>query len=484
MSSQQEQDAEPFECIIIGGGQGASLAAQLARAGLETAVIEKADFGGTCVNRGCTPTKTLIASARVAHYARNSHLWGVRADNIGVDMEAVLRRKHEVVLDFRNDVEAALQMPSLCVIRGEASFVATQTVQVLAEGHKRLLKAPLIVIATGSQNAPPPIEGLSSVDWLDSTSIMELSQVPEHLLIVGGGTIAVEFAQAFRRFGARVSIIEKNPVLLNKEDPDVAQAVRSILEEDGIQILCGAQTQRVESRGAEIVLQVLAEGQMRQISGSHLLVATGRKPNTQHLNLEAAHVERDERGFVRVDEFLSTNAEGVFALGDVAGSAPFTHIAFDDARILADRILKNKMRSTGKRILTWTVFTDPQLGRVGLSEKEALSKGLEFNIARIAMKDLARPLETGEPRGFWKVLVERSSGQILGGAFLSLEGGEMAALCLVAMTGRVPYQTLRDLPISHPTLAESWNNLFLKLDRELAAQPAERSVCPRTCTSP
>lgn len=464
-------DAEEFGCLIIGGGQGASLAAMLARGGLKTAVVEKADFGGTCVNRGCTPTKTLIASARVANYARTSARWGVHTSEVSVDMEAAVARKREVVHDFRLDVEKALEIPGLSSVRGSARFIAPRTVQVLEGSSKRILKAQSVVIATGGDNAAPDVEGLDAVKWLDATSVMELRRVPEHLLIMGGGYISVEFAQAFRRLGARVTIVEKNPALLTKEDADVSQAVRQILEEDGIQILCGSQVRRVARQGEQVVLQVLEVGQPgreQTLRGSHLLVATGRRPSTGDLNLEVAGVELDGKGFVRVDEFLGTSAEGVFALGDVAGSPPFTHIAFDDARILADRILHGKKRSTRERILTWTVFIDPQLGHVGLTEAEARAKGLSFEAARIEMKDLARPLEVGEPRGFWKVLVERGSGQILGGSFLSLEGGEMAALCLIAMIGRVPYQQLRDLPISHPTLAESFNNLFLKLDRERA----------------
>lgn len=466
------RDAEEFDCLIIGGGQGASLATQLARGGLKTVVIERADFGGTCVNRGCTPTKTLIASARVANYARTAHKWGVHAGEVRVDMAEVTGRKSEVVRDFRGDVEKGLEIPNLTVVRGEASFSAPRTVQVLADGQMRVLKAQSVVIATGGESAQPKIEGLDSVGWLDSTSILDLRHVPEHLLIMGGGTIAVEFAQAFRRLGSRVSIIEKNKALLSKEDADVSLAVREILEEDGIQILCGSQVEKVERQGESIVLQVLVggpDGEERTLSGSHLLVATGRRPSTGHLNLEAAGVRCDDKGFVQVDEFLSTSAEGVFALGDVAKSPPFTHIAFDDGRILAERILHGRKRSTQARALTWTVFIDPQLGRVGLSEAEARDKGLRFEVARIEMKDVARPLEVGEARGFWKVLVEQESGQILGGSFLSLEGGEMAALCLVAMLGQVPYHKLRDLPISHPTLAESFNNLFLKLDRERAA---------------
>jgi pyruvate/2-oxoglutarate dehydrogenase complex dihydrolipoamide dehydrogenase (E3) component len=381
------------------------------------------------------------------------------------------------VHDFRSDVEESLEIENLTVVRGEAKFIALKTVQVLGEGETRVLTAEIVVIATGTQNRLPKVEGLDGVPFLTSTSILESGILPAHLLVMGGGYIAVEMAQAFRRFGARVTIIEKNARLLSKEDPDVSQAVREILERGGIEIVTGAEVKSAAQNGDKVSLQVLAGEETRAFRGSHLLVATGRQPATEALDLEAAGIERDDKGFVRVDEFLSTNQDGVFALGDVAKSPPFTHIAYDDARILADRILRGEKRSTKERILTWTVFIDPQLGHVGLSEKEACDKNLQFDVARIDMDQLARPLETGEAQGFWKVLVERGSGQILGGTFLSMEGGEMAALCLVAMVGKLPYTTLRDLPISHPTLAESFNNLFLKFDRERSGAAGGASTC-------
>jgi pyruvate/2-oxoglutarate dehydrogenase complex dihydrolipoamide dehydrogenase (E3) component len=461
---------EEFDCIVIGGGQGGSLAAQLAHGGQKTALIEKSEFGGTCVNRGCTPTKTLVASARVAHFARNAARWGVRASDVGVDMEAIVARKDAIVREFREYVEASLDIPNLSLVRGAASFCGPRQVQVLAGGKARVLTADTVVIATGGEHAVPPIEGLDSVPWLDADKLMALREVPTHLLILGGGYIACEFAQAFQRFGARVTIVEQKSMLLDREDPEVSQAVREILEGEGVQVLVGAQVQCVAQKDDEIALQVLVgeAEEPREMRGSHLLVATGRRPATKVLNLQVAGVACDDKGFVAVDEYLAASAPGVFALGDVAGSAPFTHIAFDDGRILAGRILRGEKRSVQSRIPTWTVFLDPQLGRAGLSESEARAQGLDFEVARIEMKDVARPVEVGEPHGFWKVLVEKDSGKILGGAFLSLEGGEMAGLCLVAMTGGMTYQTLRDLPIAHPTLAESWNNLFLKMDRERA----------------
>jgi pyruvate/2-oxoglutarate dehydrogenase complex dihydrolipoamide dehydrogenase (E3) component len=459
------RDSEEFDAIVIGGGQGASLAVALARAGKKTAVVEKQFFGGTCVNYGCTPTKALIASARVAYQSRHASKWGVSTGEVEVDFAAVAARKNAIVADFRRSNEKSLEVENLEIVCGEASFVAERTLQVLEGGATRILTAPAIVIATGSRNVRPQIEGLEEVPWLDSTSLLEIESVPGHLVILGGGVISVEFAQAFRRFGARVTIIEMASQLLPHEDEDVAHCVRDILEEEGVQVLLGTEALKVERSRDGVRVQVLASGERKEVEGSHLLVAVGREPETRGLNLDKTGVKRDEKGFVQVDEFLKASAPGIYAMGDVAGSQPFTHMAYDDARVLCAHLIDAKSVSTHARLQTWTVFLDPQLGRVGLSEAEARRAGKRFGIARIRMDEVARPLETGEARGFWKVLVEKETGQILGGAFLSMDGGEMAALCQVAMLGKMPYSVLRDLPISHPTLAEAFNNLFLRFER-------------------
>ena len=462
-----------FDAIVIGGGQGASLALALAKNGQKTALIERAYFGGTCVNYGCTPTKTMVASAHVAHTARTSDRYGVYCGGVTVEMKDIVARKNAVVEDFRQSVEANLEHENLQIFCGEAKFIGHKALQVLAEGTTHDLKAETIVVAVGTHNKVPPIEGLDAVEFLDSTSIMELETVPEHLIILGGGYIAVEFGQMFRRFGAQVTIIEKNQQLLSREDEDVAQRVREILEEDGLEILCGTKVQSVAKEGEEIVLQVLAGEEKRELRGSHLMVAIGRAPATGNLGLEKSGVECDEKGYLKVDEQLKTNVAGIYGLGEVAGSAPFTHIAYDDFRILCANLTEGNNCTTNDRLVPWVVFIDPQLGRIGLNEKEAQKKGAAYEVAHIEMDAIARPLETGHTRGFWKVLVA-PDGEILGGSFLSLEGGEVMAMLQIAMIGKLPYQTLRDLPMAHPTLAESFNNLFLKFDRDQKKGHPER----------
>ena len=466
-------NSETFDAIVIGGGQGASLAIALAKAGRKTALIERAYFGGTCVNYGCTPTKTLVASAHTAYSARHSDKYGVQTGDVSVDMKAVVARKTAVVEDFRGDINDNLQHENLQIFCGDAKFTGHKAVQVLAAEKTHDLSAETVIVAVGTSNKVPEIDGLAAIDFLDSTSIMELETVPEHLVILGGGYIAVEFGQMFRRFGARVTIIQKNEQILTREDEDVAQRVREILEEDGLKIVCGAETKSVSKEGAEIVLQVLAGEEKREIRGSHLLVAIGRTPATKDLGLELTGVECDKKGFVKVDKQLKSNVAGIYALGEVAGSAPFTHIAYDDFRILCANLLEGGDCTTKDRLIPWVVYTDPQLGRVGLSEKEAREKGIAYEVATIEMNAIARPLETGQTRGFWKVLVAPDS-QLLGGAFLSMEGGEVMAMLQFAMIGKLSYETLRDLPIAHPTLAESFNNLFLKFDRDQKKGRAER----------
>ncbi len=462
-----------FDAIVIGGGQGASLGIALAKAGRKTALIERAYFGGTCVNYGCTPTKTMVASAQVAHTARHSDRYGVYCGGVTVEMKDVVARKNAVVEDFRQSVEANLEHENLQIFCGEAKFTGHKAVQVLADGKTHDLTAETIVIAVGTHNKVPPVEGLDGVDFLDSTSIMELDVVPEHLMILGGGYISVEFGQMFRRFGARVTIIEKNPQLLSREDADVAQRVREILQEDGLEILCDAKVQSVAQDGDEIALQVLAGAEERELRGSHLLVAIGRAPSTGDLGLEKTGVECDEKGYLQVDAQLQTNVAGIYGLGEVAGSPPFTHIAYDDFRILCANLTEDKNCDTKDRLIPWVVFMNPQLGRIGVNEKEAREKGVDYAIAQIEMDAIARPLETGQTRGFWKVLIA-PDGEILGGSFLSMEGGEVMAMLQLAMIGKLSYDKLRDLPIAHPTLAESFNNLFLKFDRDQQKGHTER----------
>jgi pyruvate/2-oxoglutarate dehydrogenase complex dihydrolipoamide dehydrogenase (E3) component len=455
-----------YDAIVIGSGQsGSPLAGALARAGRKTALVERAHVGGTCVNEGCTPTKTMVASARVAYLARRAADYGVRTGPVSVDMERVRQRRRDIVASFRGGGERRLADAGVTLLMGEASFRDPHTVDVrLNEGTSARLTAPLILINTGARPAPPQLPGLDAVPALDSTSIMELDRVPEHLLVLGGGYIGLEYGQMFRRFGSRVTVVQRSPRLLAREDADVADEVARILRQDGLDILLSTQAVRVEpGPGGAVGLLVRAADGERRLQGSHLLVATGRTPNTEGLNLPAAGVRTDARGFIPVDERLRTNVPGIYALGDVNGGPAFTHISYDDFRVLRTNLLDGGDATTAGRLVPYTVFMDPQLGRVGLGEEEARGRGLNVKVAKMPMSHVARALEMDEPRGFLKAVVDADTRQVLGCAVLGVEGGEVMAVLEMAMMGRVPYTKLRDGIFAHPTLAEALNNLFAGL---------------------
>jgi len=447
-----------YDAIIIGAGQaGGPLAGALARSGWKTALIEREHVGGTCINEGCTPTKTMVASARVAYLARRGPDYGVRHGSVSVDMDVVRRRKRAIVESFRGGSQKRLEStPGLDLIFGEAAFEAPMQVRV---GDSLLAASRAIVVNTGTRPARPAIPGLDSVPALDNRSIMELDSVPEHLLVLGGGYIGLEFGQMFRRFGSRVTILQSNARLLPREDDDVTDAITAILREDGIEVITGAKALRV---GAPASLTVTTPEGQRRLEGSHLLVATGRTPNTDRLNLAAAGIQTDSHGFIRANDRLETSAPGVFAAGDVKGGPAFTHISYDDVHVLRARLLDGLPASIADRQVPYTVYTDPQLGRIGLTEREATAQGLKFRVAKMPMTHVARALETDETRGFMKALVD-DAGQILGAAVLGIEGGEIATIVQIAMLGKLPYTALRDAIFSHPTLAESLNNLFAGL---------------------
>jgi pyruvate/2-oxoglutarate dehydrogenase complex dihydrolipoamide dehydrogenase (E3) component len=456
---------ERFDAIVIGSGQGGNpLAVAFAGAGRRTAMIEREHVGGTCINEGCTPTKTMVASARVAYLARRGAGYGVRTGEVTVDMARVRQRKRDIVDSFRTGDEQRLATAGVELLMGSGELTGPDTVAVaLRDGGHRVLQADTIVLNAGCRPSSPPVPGLDGVPTLDSTSIMELDAVPEHLLVLGGGYVGLEFGQMFRRFGARVTIVQRGPALLAREDTDVAEAVAGIMREDGIEVLLDADTSRVAAADGRVCLDVRAGGETRTLEGSHLLVAAGRRPNTEGLGLEAAGVATDARAYVRVDERLRTNVPGIYAIGDVKGGPAFTHISYDDFRILRANLLEGGSASTAGRLVPYTVFIDPQLGRVGMSEAEAAAAGLEVRVARMPMSSVARALEVDEPRGFMKAVVDADSGRVLGCAVLGLEGGELMAALQVAMMGRLPYTALRDGVFAHPTLAESLNNLFATL---------------------
>ncbi len=456
-----------YDAIVIGAGQGGGpLASALARAGRKTAIVEREHVGGTCINEGCTPTKTMVASARVAYLARRAADYGVHSGDVRVDLSRVRQRKRDIVESFRSGSERRLRdTPGLDLLEGEASFSGPRTISVRLAGGTAELEADLLVINTGARPARPPVDGLDAVHVLNSTSIMELDQVPEHLLVLGGGYVGLEFGQMFRRFGSSVTIVQRGTKLLAREDDDIADEVAKILREDGIEVLLEADARRaLTRRDGKIALAVGIGGEQRELTGTHLLAAAGRTPNTEALQLANAGVDTDKRGHIVVDEQLRTSVPGVYAIGDVTGGPAFTHISYDDYRILKTNLIDGGSASTAGRLVPYTVFIDPQLGRVGLTEREARDSGRAIKVASMPMSYVARALELDETRGLMKAVVDAGSGQILGVAILGIEGGELMSLLEIAMLGKLPYTALRDAIFAHPTLAEALNNLFATLD--------------------
>jgi pyruvate/2-oxoglutarate dehydrogenase complex dihydrolipoamide dehydrogenase (E3) component len=462
MSEQKEYDA-----IVIGTGQGGKpLAVALAKAGWKTAVIERKYIGGTCINVGCTPTKTMFNSARVAYLSRRAGDYGVHTGPVAVDMTEVRARKQRVVESFRDGgLRSIKSTRGLDLLMGEASFAGPHSIEVkLNDGGSQLLAAEKIFINTGARPSKPEVEGMDDIAYLDSTSIMELNQLPGHLLVMGGGYIGSEFGQMFRRFGSEVTIIHRSSRPLSNEDPDVADEVASLFREDGITLLLSSEVLRAERNDSDIRLTVRTPEGEQMLTGSHLLVGVGRTPNTEQLNLRAAGVETNERGYIKVDDRLEANVPGIYAIGDVNGGPQFTHISYDDFRIIRANLIEGGDATTRDRLVPYTVFIDPQLGRVGLTETEARNRGLNIRVAKLPMAHVARAIEMSETRGFIKAVVEDSTNQILGCSVLGVEGGELMAMLEIAIMGRLPYTVLKEGIFAHPTMAESLNNLFMTLD--------------------
>jgi len=410
----------------------------------------------------------MVASGRVAYLARRGADYGVQTGPVVIDMSKVRQRKRDIVESFRTSGQRRIEnTEGVELLMGEAAFTGPKILEVrLNNGETRQLTASTILINAGARPAKPSMTGIEEVATLDSTSIMELDTVPEHLLVVGGGYIGLEFGQMFRRFGSQVTVIQRGANLLAREDPDVAEEVANIMREDGLEVLLETKPVSVKqlSQG-NIQLTVQTKMGERTLNGSHLLMAAGRVPNTDWLNLDAAGVQTDKRGFIQVNERLETNVPGIYALGDIKGGPAFTHISYDDFRIIRTNLLEKGSASIHERLVPYTVFIDPQLGRVGLSEMDARAQGRNIQVARMPMNYVARALEMDESRGFMKAVVDADTGQILGAAVLGIEGGEIMAVLEVAMIGKVPYTVLRDGVFAHPTLAESLNNLFSTLDQ-------------------
>ena len=454
---------EHYDAMVIGTSQGGRfLPAELAKAGQKVALVERDQLGGVCVNRGCTPTKTMVASARLAYQAGRGAEYGVRIGPVSVDLAAVRERKRAMVAGARENYASRLAQDGLDLIAGQAHFTGPKTVEIaLTDGGTRQISAPLIVIDAGTRPRPLTITGAGNVPVLDSTSIMELDELPEHLIIVGGGYIALEFGQMFRRFGSEVTIIQRGVRLMMSEDEDVSDEVAAIFRDQGITVLTSSTPVRVDpAGGGRLRLAVRTEDGERQLEGSHLLSAIGRVPNTDALTPAAAGIRLDEHGFIEVDEYLQTSVPGVYAMGDIKGGPAFTHLSYDDYRILHASLIDEQKASTRDRIVPYTVFIDPQLGRVGMTEREARRQGRTIRVAKLPMSAVIRALETGETRGFMKAVVDAGSGQILGCAVIGSEGGEIMTMIQIAMLGKLTHTAMADAIFTHPLLAEGLNGLF------------------------
>ena len=471
-----------YDAIIIGSGQAANpLAPKLAAAGWKTALIEKKFIGGTCLNTGCTPTKTLIASGRVAYLAKRSADFGIQTGEVTVDIENVIRRKNAKVLAAReSSSKRLLETQHIDIHFGTAIFSGPKEVNVLRDdGSNGTMTADRIFINTGTRPVIPPIPGLESIPYLTSDTILDLMVVPAHLVIIGGSYIALEFGQLYRRLGSEVTILESHPRFLAKEDDDIADELKKILEEDGVRIYTGATVQKVRSETDPATFRlevnfsspVAIAGGLDKVSPrheftcSHVLVATGRLPDTAALNTAAAGIALDPNGFIMVNHRLETNVPGIYALGDVKGGPQFTHISYNDHLIVYKNLVEKADCSIAGRPLVYCLFTDPELGRIGITENEARQKGLNFKVAKLPAARIARAWENDETRGLLKAIVDAQTNTILGAAMLCPAGGELMTILQMAMKGSITGKALREMVFAHPTLAESLNNLFAAIDQ-------------------
>jgi pyruvate/2-oxoglutarate dehydrogenase complex dihydrolipoamide dehydrogenase (E3) component len=445
--------SESYDAIVIGTGQaGPALAVRLAKTGRKTAIIERKRFGGTCVNNGCIPTKALIASARAAHIARTASSWGVVVPpGVAVDMRAVKARKDAIVRKSTEGLTHWLQTtPGLTVIRAHARFEGPHTIRV----GDALLEAPQIFVNVGGRASVPPLTGVDQVAYLDNVSMMEIDALPPHLLIVGGSYVGLEFAQMYRRFGSEVTVVEMAERLIAREDAEVSAAVKEILEAEGITIRLKAECVALGRDGDRIVMHVDCEQEPKEVAGTHVLLATGRRPNADDLGCERAGIALDKRGYIVVDEELRTSVDGVWALGDVNGRGAFTHTAYNDYEIVAANLFDGENRRVSDRIPAYALFIDPPLGRAGMTEHEARASGKKLLAATMPMSRVGRANERGETAGFMKVVVDAETKRILGAALLGIEGDEVIHSLLGVMYADAPYTLIERAMHIHPTVTE------------------------------
>ena len=453
--------AEHFDAIVVGAGQaGPALAARCAKEGLRTAIIERGAFGGTCVNVGCVPTKTLVASARAIHLARRGAEFGFSVGDLHVDMPRVKARKDAIVKASREGVEGWMRgLKNTEVIVGEARFTGPRTLRV----GERELTAPRIFLNVGGRAVVPDLPGVHEVPTLDNASILELDAVPEHLVVVGGSYIGLEFAHVMRRLGAQVTVVERLPHLLPREDDDVAAGIRAILEAEGVRIELGAECLSLSQQGGRIAIGAQCAADAPPISGTHVLLAVGRQPNTDGLGLDLAGVKTDERGYITVDDQCRSSADGVWAVGDCNGRGAFTHTAWNDHEIVVANLFDNDPRRLSQRIPCYALFIDPPLGRIGASEREVRASGKPALRAKMPMQRVGRAREAGETQGFMKVLVDTESRRLLGAAILGMNGDEVVHALLDMMAAGQPVDTIARTMHIHPTVSELVPTLLQQL---------------------
>src|SRR5215467_8694000 len=461
-SAQLPNKMEEYDLVVLGSGTGAKIAAwTTAERGERVALIERKYIGGSCHNIACLPSKNIIHSANVASYVRRSKEFGITIDGFRIDMSAVRERKRRMVSHSVDIHLEIFKKSGVELILGSGRFIGPRTLEVeQRDGTSRRLHADKVIISTGTRATLEAIQGLAEAEPLTHVEALELDEIPEHLIVIGGGYVGLELSQAMRRFGSKVSIIDRNDRVLHREDEDVSEGLRGLFEDEGIDILLNAQVKSVSGKSGQSVQVVIAQnGVEKTLKGSHLLVAAGRTPNTADIGLESTGVELNDRGYIKVNERLETTAQGVWALGEVAGSPQFTHISFDDFRVFRDDLSGGNHVTTGRQV-PFCLFTDPEYARIGLSETEAKERGIAYRLFKIPMEEVLRARTVSETRGFLKALVERDGDRILGFAGFAVDAGEIMGSVQIAMIAGLPYTALREAILTHPTLIEGLNFLF------------------------
>ncbi len=477
----QQPGPEEFDLVILGSGEGSKfLAWTLARQGERVAVIERKYIGGSCPNIACLPSKNIIHSAKVASYFRRSEEFGVSKEGFAIDMARVRDRKRTMVTGLVDIHVKNFEQSGAVLIIGSGKFIGPRTIEVtMASGETRQLRGTNVIIGTGTRARLDPLPGLIEAQPLTHIEALELDEIPGHLLVMGGGYIGLELAQAFRRFGSRVTVIDRNARLLRREDEDIREALRKLFKEEGIELVLSAGVESISGKsGQSVEINIQQGGARKTLQGTHLLMATGRTPNTDGIGLDMAGVELTDAGYVKVNERLQTTAPGVWAVGEAAGSPQFTHVAFDDFRVIRDNLAGNHHVTTGRQV-PFCLFTDPELARIGLSETEARGLGLSYRLFKIPMAAVLRTRTLSETRGFLKALVETGSDRILGFTAFGVDAGEIMGAVQIAMIAGLPYTGLRDAVLTHPTLLEGLVVLFSSAPSVVVPESATETAVAR-----